>query len=107
MIGLLLVFYLGKQFYTLADQFGKNKWGFGILGVVFYLLGTFLFGVIFSLLAIYTDNSDMLGTSEMFLNLLSIPFGLLLAWGLYASLKKSWSKVESNDIDAELLDDTI
>ena len=34
MLGLLLIYFIGKYFYDLAAEFEKNKWLYAILGVV-------------------------------------------------------------------------
>ncbi len=44
MLGLFLLYFIGKIFYQLAEAHNKNKWVFAILGVIAYYAGTFLGG---------------------------------------------------------------
>lgn len=107
MIGIFLIYYLGKQFYELAENYNKNKWGFAILGVVFYYLGTMLFGVLLGVWAGFTNNIDVFESSDILLGLMGIPLGLLCAWLFYFLLKKNWSKININYSDNELLDSNL
>jgi hypothetical protein len=34
MLGLILIYFVGKAFYDLAGLHGKSQWGFAILGIV-------------------------------------------------------------------------
>ena len=37
MLGLVLLYWIGKYFYKLAEEYDKSKWGFAILGLVLLL----------------------------------------------------------------------
>ena len=90
MLGLLLIYFIGKYFYDLAAEFEKNKWLYAILGVVMYYVGTFIGGLILGVLdalmelGIDWDNNLLLG-------LLGLPFGIAASY-LFYYLLKSWSK---------------
>ena len=104
MIGLVLIYYLGKQFYELAELYNKNKWLFAVLGVVIYYSGTLLFGLLLGVWAGFTRNLSVFDTSDLVLGLMGIPLGLLSAWLFYFLLKKNWSKTKVVYSDDELLD---
>lgn len=104
MIGLVLIYYLGKQFYELAELYNKNKWLFAVLGVVIYYSGTLLFGLLLGFWAGFTGNLSVFDTSDLVLGLMGIPLGLLSAWLFYFLLKKNWSKTKVVYSDDELLD---
>lgn len=91
MLGLLLIYFIGKYFYELAQDFYKHRWLYAILGIVVYYASGAVFGVIlgvFDLLLELNINWD-----ETFgINLLSIPIGLLGCYGFYIILKKRWQK---------------
>ncbi|MCT4580403.1 MAG: hypothetical protein N4A35_03220 [Flavobacteriales bacterium] len=107
MIGLLIIFYAGNLLYKLADKYDKNKWGYAILGVVTYYLGTFIFGVIMLLISTLSNGDVFFGIPDLVVNLLSIPFGALLLWLLHRFLEKKWSEsVHSGEI-SELLDENL
>jgi hypothetical protein len=50
MLGLFLLYFIGKSFYELAHEYDKSRWGFAIAGVVAYYFGTFVAGILFYLL---------------------------------------------------------
>src|SRR5687768_9646912 len=102
MLGLFLIYFVGKAFYQLAELYNKSKWGFAVLGVASYYAGTFFFGV-----AIGLSNElgwiDTGHVPEIGLSLMGIPFGILACWGLYKILERQWSK-PSKFTDEEILD---
>lgn len=103
MLGLFLIYFIGKKYHELADQFNKSKWGFAILGVVVYYFGTFLAGILFTIL-------NELGVTDFFtdlpgfaVSLFSLPFGILACWGVYKLLENMW-KNQSTGTRNESLD---
>ena len=102
MLGLLLIYFIGKYFYELAQDFYKHRWLYAILGIVFHYASGAVFGVIlgvFDLLLELNINWD-----ETFgINLLSIPIGLLGCYGFYIILKKRWQK--NLDISKDEIED--
>lgn len=102
MLGILFIYFIGKYFYNLAIEYNKEKWLYGILGVVVYYAGGFL------ILAGLIIFAELLGISfvdsmnETALSLLAIPFGLASCYVFYYLLKRNWSKnfkVELDSID--------
>ena len=104
MIGLLLVYFIGKSYYELAGNYDKNKWGYAILGIVAYYMGTGLGGVLIGILALIGEF-DVQGTPDMLLGLMALPIGLLSCWGLYKLLEKRWSKEPTFYGDGSILDE--
>ena len=101
MLGLLLIYYIGKQFYQLAHEYDKHEWGFAILGVVSYYAGTFIGGFIISIVyTIWIGSIDSL--NEWVLSFLSLPFGILACYGLHKYLTNSWQK--NRRVDLEMID---
>jgi len=103
MLGLLLIYFIGKYFYDLAAKFGKSKWLFAIIGIVTYYGGTILFGVVLGVYAALTNSSTILGLGDLALTLISIPVGIIIAWGLYTLLKNQWQK-KTEPVETEILD---
>jgi len=91
MLGIILIYFIGKQFYTLADDYNQNKWLFAILGVVSYYVGTALGGVILGLSEVFFGLS-IDWENNLLLTLLALPFGILSVYLLYSVLKKKWQK---------------
>ncbi len=104
MLGLLLIYFIGKAFFNLALKHGRNKWLFGVLGVVVYygmmIIGVFLIGAV----AILAENESFIELSDTILGIIGIPIGLLSVWLFHYLLRKSWEK-NPKDQNSELLDE--
>lgn len=91
MLGILLIYFIGRYFYRLAETFNQNKWLYAILGVVTYYIGTFVGGIVLAIfdelfaIGINWDNNFSLG-------LLAMPFGIATAYLFYYLLNKKWQK---------------
>ncbi|MCB0457797.1 MAG: hypothetical protein R2776_08375 [Flavobacteriaceae bacterium] len=92
MLGIILIYWIGRYFYQLAEKFDKNKWGFAVLGVVSYYAASFIGGIILGIIGEIISPGWIDTTSEMVLGLIALPFGILGCYGLYIYLKKSWEK---------------
>jgi hypothetical protein len=103
MIGLILLYFIGRRFYELAFEYDKHQWLFAILGIASYYAGTFITGVIIGAIAVAFDKPELLELDPIVLGLMAVPGGLLLCWGFYVLLKKSWDKSKSK-LDPEVLD---
>jgi amino acid permease len=108
MLGLLLIYFVGKKFYELAFEYDKSKWGFAIAGVVSYYAG-FLVSV-FIIAAIVEINSPgyINESNELLFSVLGIPFGVAVCWGFYKILEKNWSKSRSaqpDTLDGAMIND--
>lgn len=92
MLGIFLIYFVGKKFADLAEIYEKSKWGYGILGVASYYMGTFLAVMAYIIyLELFTDQFFE-DANETAINLLSIPFGILACWGTYKLLEANWKK---------------
>lgn len=90
MLGLILIYFIGKAFFDLAGEYNKSEWGFAILGIISYYFGTFIGGIILVMIGTFT-GSDFFETSHrIILSLLSMPFGLLVCWIFYRILSSEW-----------------
>ena len=101
-MGLLLVYWIGKYFYKLAEEYKKNKWGFALLGVAVYYGGTLFFAFFFGLFGALIAPEIFDDFNEFAFGLLMIPLGLLISYLHFNYLKKKWKK-ETPDI-LDLLD---
>tara|TARA_B100000678_G_C18148717_1_gene477963 strand:- start:133 stop:453 length:321 start_codon:yes stop_codon:yes gene_type:complete len=106
MLGLLLLYFIGKSFYNLAQKHGKSKWGFAILGVVTYYAGTFIGGLAIGLMA----PTFVMNTEDIIIGLIALPIGVAFCATLYFILKNNWEKqtnahVTSEEVlDAEIIE---
>lgn len=104
MIGLLLLYFIGKGYYELASENGKNKWLFAIIGIVTYYASTMVSGFLLGFFLELFSPGTIMQMSDLVLSLICIPFGLLGTWALLQILKKSWKNIEL-DKNPEVLDD--
>lgn len=104
MLGLILLYFAGRAFYNLAEQHGKNKWLFAILGVVSYYGGLFLGGIVIALVYEIGLSRSIDEANDLFLGILAIPIGVLVCWGFYKVLESSWKKDTRRVGDAGILD---
>jgi branched-subunit amino acid ABC-type transport system permease component len=107
MIGLLLIYFIGKAFYQLAHDYDKSRWGFAILGILSYYAGTFIGGVILGLIGALTESNFVETQPSLVLSLICVPFGLLICWIFYKILVSQWNKkatLSNNDsLDSNLV----
>lgn len=102
MLGLILIYFIGKSYYKLAEEFTKNKWLWAILGIAFYYVGTFIGGAILAIGYDLVLEESIESTNEYLIGLMALPFGLATWWGSYTMLKKQWSS--STEMDEQVLD---
>ena len=98
MLGLILIYFIGRSFYRLAEQFNKNRWLFAILGIVAYYAGTFIGGLILGIV----DGFLGLGfnwDNDLSLGLIALPFGVLMTYVFYVLLKRNWKKLDVETVD--------
>lgn len=77
MLGILLLYFVGKAFHTLAKQYDKESpWKYVVGGLASYygglILGAFSIGLIGT-----EAGMDIEGMSDLALGVMSIPFGVL------------------------------
>lgn len=100
MLGLILLYWIGKYFYKLAEEYNKSQWGFAILGIVVYYGGILLFGVILGIMAEIISPGFLDTFNETLFGFLMLPFGILSCYLLYKYLEKTWKKNRpNNEID--------
>lgn len=88
MLGLILIYWIGKKFYKLAEEYDKSQWVFAILSIVVYYAVSIVFATV--LLLILDSYSSTL--NDHVLGLIAMPFGLLACYLLYTYLEKTWKK---------------
>lgn len=104
MIGLVLLYFVGKAFYDLAGLNNKNEWLYAILGVASYYAGLFIGGVLIAIgYEAFIGSVDEL--DDILLSVMSLPVGVLACWGFYRLLKKRWEdKQDLSDSSGDVLD---
>lgn len=95
MLGILFIYLIGRPFYDLAQKHNKSEWGYAVLGVVMYYVGTFVGGIAIGLGSYFLDI-DFESINDLLLSVMAIPFGLFVSWLVYVSLKERWTNDSSN-----------
>lgn len=109
MLGFLLIYFIWKYYSELAFEHNKSKWGYALLGIATYYVGTFIGGLAIGLIDLFADT-DLLESNSLILGLIALPFGLLFVWGLYKLLEKKWKNQkfpEGDSLDLDLLKSNI
>lgn len=104
MVGLVLLYFVGKAFYDLAALNNKSQWLYAILGVGSYYAGLFVGGILIAIgYELFVGSID--DVNDTLLSLLALPIGVLVCWGFYRLLKARWEKKQtSTDSEEEALD---
>lgn len=106
MLGLLLIYFIGKNFFDLAGKYNKHQWGYAIVGIAAYYFGIFLGAILIGIGielwgAISIDN-----VNETLFGIMSIPFGILACYGLYKLLDRYW-KHKPTQLNPDILDEEL
>ncbi len=91
MLGILLIYFIGKRFYDLSEEYKQNKWLYAILSIVVYYVGIFSTGIILGIITAFGIIDIDLENSLM-MSLISLPFGLGAVYLFYILLEKKWKK---------------
>ena len=104
MIGLLLLFVIGRFFYSLAKEHKKNLWLFTILGIVSYYIGAIiLLAILIIIIELNSPGWTLENENNIMFTLLEVPLGLASSALFYQLLKKQWKKQTNSRED--ILDD--
>lgn len=106
MLGIFLLYYIAKPFYTLAENHQKGKWLYAILAILAYYLGTFVAGILIALISELGFHYSIDNYNNYVLGLMAMPLGILFAWAFYKFLVRKWEK-NNEFTDAGILDENI
>ncbi len=106
MFGLILIYFIGKSFFKLAEKHKKSEWGYAVLGVALYYIGSFSGAFIVTVLFELFSPGTLDNIEDTLLGLMGVPFGLITWWFALKQITKKW---ESNAVtlDMEVLDDNL
>ncbi len=91
MLEIVIIFFTGKYFYKLAEEYNQNKWLYAIIGVVTYFIAAIIGGFILGLLEVYFQiGIDWENT--FLLTIILMPFAVGVCYLLHYLLKRSWEK---------------
>jgi hypothetical protein len=95
MLGIFLIYWVGKKYYDLATRHGRSAWGYCILAIAIYFGTQFIIGVILAL-SIPEVIANLDSSEEMALNLLSVPLSLGMWYLVFIFLRDKWEAIEEN-----------
>jgi hypothetical protein len=91
MVGLVLLYFVGKAFYDLAGLNNKSGWLYAVLGICSYYAGLTIGGILIGIgYELFLGSIDEY--NETLLSVLALPIGVLACWGFYRMLKSRWEK---------------
>lgn len=104
MLGILLIYWIGKRYYTLAHDYHKSPWAYTILAIAIYYGTQVVFGIILYVAMPESFSED----SNLGINLLGVALGLLMWYLVYEYLSKKWDRAylesyEENDDSIETI----
>lgn len=106
MLGIILLYNLGKYFYDLALEFDKSKWKYTIFGIIIYFVGQILAGFSMAIIDILF-GTQITSLPSFVVNIIALPFGIFAAWLYYNYLQNKWSKKINIINDETILDEEI
>jgi hypothetical protein len=104
MLGLILIYFIGRSFYRLADYYNRSKWGFAILGIAVYYASQLIYAFLLGF-AIGSTRSGVDQGNIFMIALLAVALGGFTTWALHAGLKSNWGKKGAREEKSDLLDD--
>jgi len=91
MLTFILLFFIGKYYYELAQDYYKHRWLFGILGIAMYYVGTFLYSVFMNLAVLeFNFSFNIYGFFRW--ELARIAVGIGFAYLVMVLLERKWKK---------------
>ena len=106
MLGIILLYFIGKTFYDLIGKYKNDKTTQGvyaIIAVISYYAGTFLGGVILGLGEVY-GLWQISHLNDLVVGFIALPFGILTVVIFYQILKRNLAKKKETQ-DSDLIDE--
>jgi len=88
MLGLLILYFIAKPFYKLAERYNRSPIGYSVLAIVVYYAATIITGFAILLFVDSVSPGMFIGINDTLLGILFIPFGLLALYFFYNFLEK-------------------
>lgn len=101
MLALVFIYWIGKQFYKLAQEFGKNAWAYAFLGIGIFYGSQMAFGLTLGVVFAAIDENFLDDTTVSLLNYLGIPLGMLACYGIYKWLEVNWKAANEKQTQQE------
>lgn len=89
MLGLILIYFVGRNYFELAHEHNRPAWLFAILGVLTFFFGQFFLGTIVATLIVSSTGAISDGT-YLLVSVISIACGAAAIWFMYKRLESFW-----------------
>ncbi len=99
MLSLVLIYFLGKKVYDLAEEYQKNAWGNAIIGIVTFYAGAFIGGALIVFLLLMFSEIVIEEKPDIFWTFIAIPFGIVAWYGYLTYFRKKWEKEKENFVN--------
>ena len=106
MIGLLLIYFIWKNFSELAHEFNRSRIGYFFLGLGVYYASQIVIGFLIGIILVLTGNESLV-ENQFVISIISVVIGFGAVTLLHKLLRKSWEKKRNLEKDTQLLDDLI
>lgn len=103
---MLLLYFIAKPFYKLAEETDKNKWLYAILSIVVFYAGVFIGGIALTITLEIIFKYSEKEIDDTVMGICALPFGILSAWLLYKLIDKKW-KAKTDYTYSDILDENI
>ena len=93
-LGYIFIFYVGYYYFRLAENYKRNKWVFGFLGIFFYYFGIVLY-VLYQKIFVIEEIDEFDLTS---LSLKSFVAGFIIVFFMFHWLNYIWSRNDKKKV---------
>lgn len=109
MLDIIILIYVGRDFYNLAIKYDKKGWVYAVVGVASTYAGIMLGGLILGITIEIISPGFIDESNPRLLGIMAVPFGVLAWWLLRTMLRKSWSKpkpISTGTLDGDLINNS-
>lgn len=99
MLGIIIIYWIGRKYYDLAVRCNKSPWSWAIYAILIFYGSQIMFGV---LVALFSPETNF-ETNEVILNILGIAISGIVWFSVYKLLEKRWEKIDPNTYE-DLID---
>lgn len=99
LIKLMIIAFIGRTFHELADKYHKHLWAYTLMGIATFYAVIIVSSNIINLLWARNLYNAFESTSQLIVQLISLPIALLSTWFIYAYLSRKFKLESPGDID--------
>jgi energy-coupling factor transporter transmembrane protein EcfT len=107
MLQISFFYFAARYYYQLAESCRKQKYLYGILGIIIFYSGQVVGEVAVETILYFVTfvfKQPQLTVYDSLWSMLSFPFGILICWMVYRLLKKKWQYEENPQTESMIED---